>query len=126
VKRLLLAAVLACAPGVALAADISGAWTINAAFDSMGVKFTATCTFTQDAGGKLTAPCKGPAGEALSATGAVTTGSDGKAMVEFGYDTTYQGTPVHLDYKGAPQADGSLAGTIDTGGPQGTFTATKS
>jgi hypothetical protein len=33
---------------------------------------------------------------------------------------------VHLDYKGAPQADGSLAGTIDTGGPQGTFTATKS
>ena len=125
-KRLLLAAVLACAPSIALAADISGAWTINGAFDALGVKFTATCTFSQDAAGKLTAPCKGPQGEDISATGAVTSGSDGKPMVEFGYDTNYQGTPVHLDYKGAPQTDGSLAGTIDTGGPQGTFTATKS
>jgi hypothetical protein len=126
VKKLLLAAVLACAPAMAFAADVSGAWTINANFASMGVTFTATCTLTQDAAGKLAGPCKGPNGEALTASGAVTTGSDGKPLVEFGYDTTYQGTPVHLDYKGAPQADGSLAGTIETGGPEGAFTAKKS
>jgi hypothetical protein len=125
VKRLLLAAVLACAPGMALAADFSGAWTINANFASMGVTFTATCTLTQDASGKLAGPCKGPNGEALTAAGAVTTGSDGKTQVEFGYDTSYQGTPVHLDYKSTPQADGSLAGSIETGGPEGTFTAKK-
>ena len=118
-KKLLLAAALALAPIAASAADISGDWTVNGAFDSMGVKYTLTCTFAVDAAGKLTGPCKGDQGD-LTATGAVTGGN-----VEFAYDTTYQGTPVHLDYKGAVGADGSITGTVDTGGPQGTFTATK-
>jgi hypothetical protein len=119
---LLIAAALAfapiAAPVVASAADVSGDWTINGAFKDMGVNYTLTCTFAVDSG-KLSVPCKSDQG-ALVATGT----SDGTA-VEFGYDTTYQGGPVHLDYKGTVQTDGSLAGTIDTGGPQGTFTATK-
>ena len=124
-KKLLLAAALAFAPMTALAADWSGNWTINAAFDSMGVKFTTTCTLAQDAAGKLTGPCIGSAKETTAASGAVATGTDGKPSISFGYDTTYEGTPVHLEYVGAAQADGSLAGTISTGGPQGTFTATR-
>jgi opacity protein-like surface antigen len=119
-KKLLLAAVLACAPSAVLAADMTGAWTINGAFDAMGVKYTVTCNLTQDGTGKLAGPCKGPMGEPLTAAGAVT-----GASVELAYDTTYQGAPVHLDYKGDVQSDGTLKGTIDTGGPQGTFTATK-
>ena len=123
-KKFLLAAVIAIAPAAAPAAafaqDLSGSWAILGSFDSMGIKYNVTCTLTQDSAGKLAGPCKGPAGEALTAAGAVTGTS-----VELGYDTTYQGAPVHLDYKGDVQTDGSLKGTIDTGGPQGTFTATK-
>ena len=118
-KKLLLSAVLACAPTVLLAADMSGTWTVNGAFDSMGVKYTVSCAIKDD-GGKLAGPCTGdPSGGTLQATG-----TESGTAVEFAYDTTYQGTPVHLDYKGTVAADGSIAGTIDTGGPQGTFTAT--
>ena len=124
-KKLLLAAAIACAPAITLAADMSGNWTINGTFASMGVSYTVTCKLAQDAAGKLAGPCDGANGEHDAATGAVTTGADGKPMLELAYDTTYQGTPVHLDYKGAAQADGSFAGTVDTGGPQGAFTAVR-
>lgn len=118
-KRLLFAATIALAPITAFAADLSGSWTVNAAFDSMGIKYALPCTFAVDSGGKLTGKCTSDQGE-VDPTGTVS-----GSAVEFGYDTTYQGSPVHLDYKGTVQADGSLSGTVDTGGPQGTFTATK-
>ena len=126
-KKLLFAgAFLFLAPGAASAADMSGAWTVNGAFDAMGITYTLTCTLAQDATGKLTGPCTpagaAAAGDPVNATGQV--GADGKSL-EFAYDTTYQGSPVHLDYKGDVQADGSLKGTIDAGAVQGTFTATK-
>lgn len=124
-KRLLLAAVIACAPMAAGAADLSGTWKIDANFASMGVTYTVTCKLAQDASGKLSGPCDGANNEHDTASGAVTSGSDGKPALELAYDTTYQGTPVHLDYKGTVQADGSFAGSIDTGGPQGTFTAAR-
>ena len=124
-KNLVLAAVLALLPGAALAADISGAWNVAGSFDAMGIKYNSACTLAQDAAGKLTGTCQGTANESAATTGAVTTGADGKTAVEFAYDTSYQGTPVHLDYKGAVQADGTLSGTVDAGGASGTFTATK-
>ncbi len=117
-KRLILAGALLLAPSLAAAADVSGAWTLNDDFASIGRKFTITCTFTDD-GGKLSGPCKSDQGDA-TATGAV----DG-ANVEFGYDVTYQGLPLHLDYKGAVQEDGSIKGTIAAGVADGVFTATK-
>ncbi len=117
-KKLLLAAVAAAllAPAVAVAADED--WTINAAFDSMGIKYAVQCKLA-DADGKLSGPCTTDQGT-VNATGS----DDGKAF-DLAYDTTYQGSPVHLDYKGAVAADGSVTGTVDTGGPQGTFTASK-
>ena len=118
-KRLVFAAAVALAPMTASAADLSGDWTVNGNFDSMGVKYTLACTFAVDSAGKLTGPCKSDQGD-VAATGTVS-----GTAVEFAYDTTYQGSPVHLDYKGAVQSDGSLSGTVDTGGPSGTFTATK-
>jgi len=125
VKRLLLAAVIACAPMAAAAADLSGTWKVDGNFAAMGVTYTVTCKLAQDPSGKLSGPCDGANSEHDAATGAVTTGSDGKPALELAYDTNYQGTPVHLDYKGTAQADGSFAGTIDTGGPQGVVTATR-
>ncbi len=124
-KKLVLAAALALLPGAALAADLSGAWNVAGSFDAMGIKYASACTLAQDAGGKLTGTCQGTQNEAAATTGTVTTGADGKTAVEFAYDTSYQGSPVHLDYKGAVQADGTLAGTVDAGGADGTFTAAK-
>jgi len=119
VKRLLIAAAMAVAPIAASAADLSGDWTVNGSFKDMGVSYTLACTFAVDGSGKLSGPCKSDTGD-VAATGT----TDGTA-IEFAYDTTYNGGPVHLDYKGTVQSDGSLSGTIDTGGPQGAFTATK-
>jgi hypothetical protein len=119
VKKLIVAAALTLAPGLACAADVSGAWTINGAFGD-AIKYSVTCTLAQDSSGKLSGPCKDPQGATVQTTGAVNGSS-----VEFAYDTTYQGSPVHLDYKGDVQQDGSLKGSVDAGGAQGTFTATK-
>jgi hypothetical protein len=118
VKKLLITAALVLAPAAASAADLSGAWTINGNF-SDAIKYSLTCTLKQD-GAKLAGPCKGPQGEDIQSSGSVNGSS-----VDLAYDTTYQGSPIHLDYKGDVQADGSLKGAIDAGAAQGTFTATK-
>jgi len=119
VKRLLIAAALVLAPSAVFAADFSGAWTIKGDVGG-AIQFSSACTLKQDNAGKLTGTCKGTQNEDAPVTGTVTATS-----AEFAYDTTYQGSPVHLDYKGDVQADGTLKGAVDTGGPAGTFTLTK-
>jgi hypothetical protein len=118
-KKLIIAAALTFAPAIACAADVSGAWTVNGAFGD-AIKYSVTCTLAEDSSGKLSGPCKDGQGATVQSTGSVN-----GAAVEFAYDTTYQGSPVHLDYKGDIQSDGSLKGTVDAGGAQGNFTATK-
>jgi opacity protein-like surface antigen len=125
VKKLALAAALALLPSAALAADVSGDWNVAGEFAAMGIKFQSACKLAQDTGGKVTGSCTGTQNEAAPTTGAVTTGADGKTAVEFAYDTSYQGSPVHLDFKGALGADGAITGAVDAGGADGTFTATK-
>ena len=118
VKKLIIAAAaLALAPAAAFAADMSGAWKVNAAFGDT-ITYSITCTLTQT-GDAVAGPCTDPSGMNVQATGKATA-----TTLEFAYDTTYQGSPIHLDYKGDVQPDGSLKGTIDAGGPEGTFTAT--
>jgi hypothetical protein len=124
VKKLFLALVVACAPAAALAADMGGSWTINAAFDSMGIKYVATCDLKDDGTGKVSGPCHLSMGDQGGSDPAAS-GTISATAFDLGYDTTYQGTPVHLEYKGPVAADGTVTGTIDTGGPQGTFTASK-
>ncbi len=118
-KLLIAAAALALAPATVFAADLSGAWTIHGDVGG-AIQWTSACTLTQGTDGKLAGTCKGTQNEDAAATGA----SSG-STVEIAYDTTYQGSPVHLDYKGDVQADGTVKGTVDTGGPAGTFTLTK-
>ncbi len=120
VKKLLIAAaVLALTPLSAYAADAGGTWKIAANFMDV-VKFSETCVLTQT-GSALAGDCKDDQGTDVKATGT----NDGTNVV-ISYDTTYQGSPVHLDYKGTFQSDGSLKGEIDTAQANGTFTATKS
>jgi hypothetical protein len=125
VKRLLLAAILACAPLTALAApNLGGVWKIKGAFPSMGVNYTATCTLTEDAAGRLAGVCAGDNGESDAATGRVAISAAGKAAFQLGYDTHYSGVAVHLDYTGEQQPNGSIEGAVNsTPGPQGTFSA---
>jgi len=124
VKKFLLAAAFVLAPAAAVAADVSGDWTVAGSFDAMGIKYSSQCKLAEASDGKLTGACTGTQNEQAATTGAVT-GTNGSTSIEFAYDTTYQGTPVHLDYKGAPQADGTISGSVDAGGAQGTFVATK-
>lgn len=118
-KRLLIAAAFALAPATVFAADFSGAWTIHGDIGG-SIQWTSACTLKQDAAGKLTGTCKGTQAEDAAASGAVSGTS-----ITLAYDTTYQGSAVHLAYTGDVQADGTAKGTVDTGGPAGTFTLTK-
>ena len=119
-KRLLAAAAaLALAPTGALAADLNGVWKLHGVFNDV-ISYTATCTFKQT-GASLAGPCVDPQNN----TNVVAKGSVNGAAVEFGYDAAFNGLTVHLDYKGALQPDGTLKGVIDTGGPQGAFTANR-
>ena len=119
-KRLLIAAAaLALAPVSVQAAGLSGVWKVHGVFTGV-ITYTAVCTFTQ-AGASFAGPCVDPSNNTrVQAKGTVNGGA-----VEFGYDASFNGMPVHLDYKGAVQPDGSLKGVILTGGPQGTFTANR-
>jgi hypothetical protein len=119
VKRLLIAAAFALAPATVFAADFSGAWTIHGDIGG-SIQWTSACTLKQAADGTLSGTCKGTQAEDAAATGSVT-----GTTITIAYDTTYQGSPVHLAYKGDVQADGTAKGTVDTGGPAGTFTLTK-
>jgi hypothetical protein len=120
-KKLLIAAAaaLTLAPAAAFAADESGAWTVSADFGG-AIQYKITCTLKED-GAVITGECTDPQGGPVSQVKGTATAT----AVEFAYDTTYQGSPIHLDYKGDVQPDGSLKGAIDAGGPQGTFTATR-
>jgi hypothetical protein len=120
VKKLLIAAVaLALAPVSVQAAGLSGVWKVHGAFTGV-ITYTAICTFKQ-AGASLAGPCI----DTSNNTNAPAKGTVSGGAVEFGYDASFNGVAVHLDYKGAVQPDGSLKGVILTGGPQGVFTANR-
>ena len=116
VKRVLIAAALVLAPASVSAADFSGALTLHGDVGG-AIQWASACQLKQDADGKLSGACKGTQNEDAAASGQAS-----GTTFELAYDTTYNGNPVHLDYKGDVQADGTVKGTVDTGGPPGTFT----
>jgi hypothetical protein len=121
----MIAAVLALAPTTVLAADMTGSWGLTIVFDSLGETFATTCDLKQASAGDVTGSCVGLAKEQADVSGKTRTGTDGNPQIDFGYDTDYSGTGVHLEYIGAPQPDGSLAGKVFVRGMVGTFTATR-
>ncbi len=115
---LFVAAFLSLTPAAALADGLSGAWQISGNFNDV-VKYTVNCKFTPT-GAKFSGPCQDDHGQSFQAAGSM---EGGKAQIV--YDTTYEGTPVHLAYSGDVQTDGTLKGSVDAGIAQGVFTAAR-
>ena len=106
--------VLLCAPA-ARAADFSGAWLIE---DTLGgQKSSVICVLKADASG-LYGPCAAVGERSRSAAGRLDTGS-----MTFRYRTDYNGSGVHLVYRGEAQPDGSSKGSVTSEGGKGVFQA---
>ena len=126
-KKLLILAAAAAAlslPGLANAADLTGAWKVVVSFGDM--TFHTNCDFKQ-AGNALSGTCisadPAPDGAPAPKPAAVTGTVDG-ANASFGYDISFGDMMIHLDYKGV--VDGaSMKGNIGAGDMQIPFTATK-
>jgi hypothetical protein len=103
-------------PVIARANDLSGTWTFQSA-GPKGGSSTMTCKLTQS-GTNISGPCVTPLGSTVDASGTVT-----GDRVDIGYNLT--GSPLHVDFKGVVQPDGSLKGTVTVGIPPAPFTGIK-
>ncbi len=128
-NKLLIVVVAACAlalPGLANAADVTGAWTL--VISAAEMTYHATCNLTQtglDLSGTCVPSDPPQDGGTAPKPSAVTGRVDG-SNVAFGYDITFGDMPLHLAYTGAMSSDTAMAGKLEVAGMEGTFTATKS
>ena len=113
---LLVAAVTLLAPALAGATDLSGAWKFEATGPRGGAT-AMTCTLTRS-GTHIAGSCVTARGATVDVSGAVA-----GTRVDFGYNLT--GSPLHVDFKGVLQSDGSIKGTITAAIPPVPFTGTK-
>jgi hypothetical protein len=128
VKTILIAAAAAGAlalPGLASAADVSGAWKVVVSASDM--TFHTDCALKQ-AGAALSGTCVSadppPDGGAAPKPSTVTGAIDG-SNVKFGYDVSFGDMNMHIDYTGALKSDTAMDGKISVAGQDGTFTGTK-
>jgi hypothetical protein len=112
----LFAAATLLAPAVSLAGDISGAWKFEATGPRGGAS-TMTCTLTQS-GTSIAGPCVTPQGTTVDVSGTVT-----GAEIDFGYNLA--GSPLHVDFKGVIQPDGSIKGSVTASIPPAPFVGAK-
>ena len=98
--------------------DHATTWKIDVNISDQ-FKYVLICTFRSD-GQRFSGPCATAQGPTLRTSG---TAADGG--LKLGYDTVYEGRPVHVDYAGSVQGDGSLTGTVRAGTSLGTFTASR-
>ena len=127
-KKLLILAAAAGAltlPGLANAADVSGAWKVTVSAGDM--MYHSACNLTQTAAA-LTGTCvstdaspDGSAPKPSAITGSVTGSS-----VKWSYDISFGDMMLHLDYAGALSSDTAMAGKVSVAGMDIDFTATKS
>ena len=116
-KLAMIAAAILLAPGVAAAADLSGAWKLNANANDMPL--VIDCNFTQT-GAALTGTCglEGP-DKPSPVTGTV----DGNTA-KWAYDVTFQDMPLHVALT-ATTTDTTMTGAMDVAGMSIPFTAKK-
>jgi hypothetical protein len=115
--RIIAAIVALSGPVSCLAAGLSGGWTVKATI-APRVKYTLLCTLSSDVE-KFSGPCVGVTAQVLKATGRM----DGDRMW-FGYDTDYNGSGLHLDFRGVVQPGGFVRGKVDSRLSSGVFLAT--
>ena len=113
---LVLATVALCSPTIACARGVSGAWKFEAT-GARGGASIMTCTLTRS-GNALAGSCVTQRGSTVDVSGIVT-GDD----VEFGYIVT--GSPLHVEFKGLIQSDGSSRGTVTAAVPPVPFIGTR-
>ncbi len=121
-KRLMAITVAALlgAPGLAAAADLTGAWTVKT--NVGGMEYIVACKMAQ-AGAALTGTCGLADGsDKPSPLTGTQTGSD----VAWGYDVDFGGNPLHVDFKGKLTSDTAMTGAVDVLGMGGDFSAAKS
>jgi hypothetical protein len=114
-KALLIAAALALMPAAAHAAtaQLAGQWNITLTTPQGALP--VTCILTQT-GTTLGGTCGGGGMEAATTTGTVT-----ESNFTLTYDVTFSGTPLHVVYTGALQADGTVSGSFAADPYAGTF-----
>ena len=101
-----------------LSSALTAAWKVDVGFSDQ-IKYVLLCAFKSE-GSKLGGPCAIIQGANLQARGA----ADGPNF-SLAYDTTFQGRPVHVDYAGAFQPEGSVKGKVTAGESAGTSTTAK-
>jgi hypothetical protein len=117
IERLL--ALLALAPGAALAADFSGTWRIDNQFN--GASAIITCTLVQT-GNNLAGSCKP---EIPGIAPSDLKGSVDGSSAKWGYDVVFNGNPARVDYVAELAADGTLKGNVLRNGSPSPITAVK-
>lgn len=112
---LVLAAVVLFAPTIACAKDVSGTWK----FETTGARgrTSMTCTLTRS-GNTVAGSCVTQRGSTVDVSGTVTGDN-----VAFGYTMT--GSPLHVDFRGVIQSDGSIKGTVTASIPPVPFIGTQ-
>jgi hypothetical protein len=119
-KPILLAAALLATPGLALAQDISGAWTISSSVGTTPI--TVSCALTQ-AGKAITGTCKPAGGDDSPAFTVVVRG----AHASWGYDVLFRGQTSHVGFEADIVSDTAMKGMLTLGGNKpSAFTAVKS
>ncbi len=114
-RKMLIAAVLALGtPPAASAADLSGTWAVKTDLGPR-FKYTLLCALSADSG-HLSGPCAATTGPILRSAGHLV----GDRM-RFGYDTDYNGSGPHLDYRGTVQPGGTVKGTVENRLATGAF-----
>lgn len=113
---LVLAAAALLAPVIACAKDVSGAWKFETT-GAHGGTSTMTCTLT-GSGNTIAGSCVTQQGSTVKVSGTLTGDN-----VDFGYDLN--GSPLHVDFKGVIQPDGSIKGTVTAAIPPAPFIGTK-
>ena len=118
-KSILLAAALVATPGLALAQDLAGAWTISSSVGTTPI--TVSCALTRT-GAAITGTCKPAGGEDSPAFTVAVRG----AHASWGYDVLFRGQMSHVGFEADIVSATAMKGVLTLGGKPSPFTAAKS
>ena len=117
---LLAAALLAATPGLALAQDIAGAWTISSSLGATPI--TDTCALAHT-GAAITGTCKPAGGEDSPPFTVALQG----AHATWGYDVVFRGQKNHVGVEADIESASAMKGLLTLGNNKPSpFTAVKS
>ena len=105
----LLAAALLAAPSLALAQDLSGAWTFSSSIGTTPI--TVSCALTQ-MGQAITGTCKPAGGDDSPAFTVMVQG----AHASWGYDVVFRGQKSHVGFEADIVSDTAMKGMLTLGG----------